>query len=44
VKWVEQSEEKRENEGGIENHTLSCGQDIDREKHKQTSTNSLRKC
>ena len=26
--------------GRIEKHTLSCGQDIEREKHKHTSTRS----
>lgn len=31
-------------EGKIEKHTLSSGQDIKREKHKHTSTRSLREC
>lgn len=31
-------------EGRIEKHTLSCGQDIEREEHQNTSTRSLREC
>lgn len=33
-----------EMEGKIEKHTLSCGQDIEREEHTNTSTRSLREC
>lgn len=33
-----------EMEGRIEKHTLSSGQDIEREKHTHTSTRSLREC
>lgn len=30
--------------GKIEKHTLSCGQDIGREKHTHTCTRSVREC
>lgn len=33
-----------EMEGRIEKYTLSCGQDIEREEHTNTSTRSLWEC
>lgn len=43
-KQGEQKERRGKMEGRIEKHTLSCGQGIEREKHTQTSTRSLREC